>query len=78
MQWIEPEGPDAQTDTIFTSLYGVSVAQVVGQNPFDGLTVFGLVFDPEEEPVYLTRDCAERVVACLFEALAKANELLDE
>lgn len=77
MEWIEPEGDalDHQTDVIYTAIYGVQVAQVVGANPFDGTTVFGILFDPDEEAVYLTRECAERVVACLTEAIAQSQLL---
>lgn len=75
MEWIEPDGLDSQTDTIYTELYGIQVAQVVGPNPLDGLRVYGILFSPEEEPVYITQDCAERIVSCLLEALSKANDL---
>lgn len=77
MDWIEHENehPEHQTDNIYTEVFGVQVAQVVGSNPYDGLTVFGIVFDPEEDATYLTRECAERLIGCLMEAITKADEL---
>lgn len=79
MDWVEPEDRhDQQTDTIYTGLVGIQVAQVVGSNALDGLTVFGIVFDLEEDPFFVTKDVAQRLVACMIEALAKADDILGE
>jgi len=77
MEWLESDDPfDQQTDTIYTGLVGIQVAQVVGSNALDGLTVFGIVLDIDEEPVFVTEEAAQRLVACLVEALAKAEDIL--
>lgn len=62
-------------ETVWSAIFGVQVAQVVGANPLDGLRVYGIVLDPEEPAIYFTEEAAERLLLLLEEAMNQAEDL---
>lgn len=71
MEWIEIDGGDnpVRSQSINTGIYGIQVAQIVGQNPYDGERIFGLLITPDSTPIYFTEEAAERVIQSLGMAI---------
>lgn len=71
----EGEVDPQKADAVYGAIFGVQLAQVIGSNPFDGLRVYGIVLEPDIEPIYLTEEAAERLVLMLQEAFQRSQDL---